>query len=121
MERAKPFIPSGPQRGSDVQYDALRAAWADLLPGLPRIDGWTITEPLPDIDDMGQAFIDYLDIGVHPTAVHAAGEKPGADLAAYRYRLDRLVDVPHGVDLSNSSPWSTQRSPLLWRHSTRRR
>lgn len=88
-ERAKPFIPSGPQRGSDVQYDALRAAWADLLPGLPRIDGWTITEPLPDIDDMGQAFIDYLDIGVHPTAVHAAGEKPGADLAAYRYRLDR--------------------------------
>lgn len=88
-ERAQPHIPTGPQRGSDPQYDGLRAAWMDLLPGLPRIDGWTITEPLPDIDDMGQAFIDYLDIGELPNAVYAAGEKPGADLAAYRYRLDR--------------------------------
>jgi hypothetical protein len=88
-ERAKPFIPTGPQRGSDPQCDDLRAAWADLLPGLPQIDGWTITEPLPDIDDMGQAFIDYLDIGEPPTTVLAAGDKPGADLAAYRYRLDR--------------------------------
>src|SRR6478609_8799630 len=43
-ERAKPFIPTGPQLGSDVQYDSLRAAWADLLPGLPQIDGWTITD-----------------------------------------------------------------------------
>ncbi|WP_413100273.1 restriction endonuclease [Streptomyces sp. Inha503] len=88
-ERAKPFIPTGPQRGSDAQYDGLRAAWADLLPGLPRIDGWTITELLPDIDEMGQAFIDYLDIGEPPIDVHAAGDRPGADLAAYRYRLDR--------------------------------
>ncbi|MFG3091645.1 restriction endonuclease [Streptomyces antibioticus] len=88
-ERAKPFIPTGPQRGSDVQYDSLRAAWADLLPGLPKIDGWTITEPLPDIDEMGQAFIDYLDIGEHPSSVHAQGDKPEADLSTYRYRLDR--------------------------------
>ncbi|GGT21895.1 hypothetical protein GCM10010271_26550 [Streptomyces kurssanovii] len=88
-ERAKPFIPTGPQRGSDVQYDSLRAAWADLLPGLPKIDGWTITEPLPDIDEMGQAFIDYLDIGEHPSSVHAQGDKPEADISTYRYRLDR--------------------------------
>ncbi|MEV6618522.1 restriction endonuclease [Streptomyces sp. NPDC051051] len=88
-ERAKPFIPTGPQLGSDAEYDGLRAAWADLLPGLPPIDGWTITAPLPDIQDMGQAFIDCLDIGVPPTHVHDAGERPGADLAAYRYRLDR--------------------------------
>jgi hypothetical protein len=88
-EQAKPFIPTGPQLGSDVQYDGLKAAWADLLPGLPPIDGWTITDPLPDIGDMGQAFLDYLDIGMPPSEVHAAGDKPGADLAAYRYRLDR--------------------------------
>ncbi|MCF0083309.1 restriction endonuclease [Streptomyces lomondensis] len=88
-ERAQPFIPSGPQRGSDPQYDGLRAAWTDLLSGLPPIDGWTITEPLPDIDEIGQAYIDYLEIGVPPSAVDAAGEKPGADLAAYRYRLER--------------------------------
>ncbi|MFE6816129.1 restriction endonuclease [Streptomyces sp. NPDC057677] len=88
-ERAKPFIPTGPQLSADAQYEGLRAAWVDLLPGLPPIDGWTITAPLPDIQDMGQAFIDCLEISVPPTHVHDAGEKPGVDLAAYRYRLDR--------------------------------
>ncbi|MFG2578338.1 restriction endonuclease [Streptomyces malaysiensis] len=88
-ERAKPFIPTGPQLGSDAQYDGLRAAWADLLPGLPPIDGWTITAPLPDIQDMGQAFIDCLEAGIPSTHVHDAGDKPEVDLAAYRYRLDR--------------------------------
>ncbi|MEV7678138.1 restriction endonuclease [Streptomyces sp. NPDC088341] len=88
-EQAKPFIPTAPQLGSDTRYDSLKAAWADLLPGLPPIDGWTITDPLPAIEDMGQAFLDYLEIGVPPTDVHAAGDKPGADIAAYRYRLDR--------------------------------
>ncbi|MFF4323284.1 restriction endonuclease [Streptomyces sp. NPDC001568] len=48
-----------------------------------------MTDPLPDIAAMGQAFLDYLEIMEPPTAVHAAGEKPGADLATYRYRLDR--------------------------------
>ncbi|MFE3588360.1 restriction endonuclease [Streptomyces niveus] len=88
-ERAQPFIPTGPQLGSDTQYDGLKTAWADLLPGLPPIDGWTITDPLPNIEDMGQAFIDFLDIGVPPTHVYAVGDKPGADIATYRYRLDR--------------------------------
>ncbi|MFI0144657.1 restriction endonuclease [Streptomyces globisporus] len=88
-EQAKPFIPTGPQLGSSVQYDGLKAAWADLLPGLPPIDGWTITDLLPDIGDIGQAFLDYREIGMSPTEVHAAGDKPEADLAAYRYRLDR--------------------------------
>nr|WP_168515171.1 hypothetical protein [Streptomyces sp. S1D4-11]QIZ00512.1 hypothetical protein HEP87_50395 [Streptomyces sp. S1D4-11] len=62
---------------------------ADLLPGFPPIDGWTITDPLPDIAAMGQSFIDFVEIDELPDAVHAAGEKPGADIAAYRYRLDR--------------------------------
>ncbi|WP_433917430.1 hypothetical protein OIE50_00840 [Streptomyces canus] len=88
-ERAKPFIPDGPQRGSHPAYEDLAMAWADILPGLPPIDGWTITEPLPDIAAMGQAFIDYLEIDELPNAVHADGEKPGADIAVYRYRLDR--------------------------------
>ncbi|MFF5688591.1 restriction endonuclease [Streptomyces albidoflavus] len=88
-EQAEPFIPTSARLGSDVRYDRLKAAWMDLLPGLPEIDGWTITEPLPSIEDMGQAFLDYLDIGFPPTEVHAAGEKPGADIATYRYRLER--------------------------------
>ncbi|WP_406187378.1 hypothetical protein [Streptomyces sp. NBC_01006] len=88
-ERAKQYIPSGPQLGTHPDYEDLARAWADLLPGLPPIDGWTVTDPLPDIAAMGQDFIDYLEIMEPPTAVHAASEKPGADLATYRYRLDR--------------------------------
>jgi hypothetical protein len=88
-ERAHPFIPTGPARGSDPEYDDLRRAWADLLKGLPQIDGWTITEPLPDIDSLGQAFIDYADIMEPPWAAYEAGEQPGKDLAEYRYRLNR--------------------------------
>ena len=55
--RAVWFMPAGPARGSNPQYDDLRRAWTDLLPGLPLIDGWTITAPLPDIDEIGQIFI----------------------------------------------------------------
>jgi hypothetical protein len=43
-DRALPFIPSGPARGSHPAYDDLRSAWDDLLPGLSPADGWTITE-----------------------------------------------------------------------------
>ncbi|MET8454400.1 restriction endonuclease [Streptomyces sp. NPDC005209] len=87
--RAVTFIPAGPARGSHPEYDDLRRAWTDLLPGLPRIDGWTITDRLPDIDELGQSFIDYFEISEPPDAVHAAGEKPGEDLDEYRYRLNR--------------------------------
>ncbi|MGA5291662.1 MULTISPECIES: hypothetical protein [Streptomyces] len=75
-ERARPFIPDGPQRGSHPAYEDLAMAWADLLPGLPPIDGWTITDPLPDIAAMWQSFIDFAEIGELPDAVHAAGDAP---------------------------------------------
>jgi Restriction endonuclease len=88
-QRAHRFIPTGPARGSNPEYDDLRRAWMDLLPGLPPIEGWTITDPLPNIDELGQAFIDYADIMQHPWSVYEAGEKPGEDLAEYGYRLNR--------------------------------
>lgn len=87
--RAEVFIPKGPAAGSPVEYDDLRRAWSDLLPGLPMIDGWTITSPLPDIDAMGRAFIDYNEIGEIAFPVFEEGEQPGKDLAEYRYRLNR--------------------------------
>lgn len=64
--RAARFVPTGPFRGSYPEYDNLRRAWKDLLAGLPLIDGWTITDELPDVDALGQAYIDYLDIGEAP-------------------------------------------------------
>lgn len=88
-ERAAPFIPTSPSRGSHPEYDDLRRAWTDLRVGLPPIDGWTITDDLPDIDALGAAHLDYAEIGEPPFAVLEAGEQPGRDLAEYRFRLNR--------------------------------
>ena len=87
--RAVSFMPTGPARGSNPQYDDLRRAWADLLRGLPLIDGWTITAPLPDIDEIGQIFIDCFEISQYPSAAYEMTQRPGKDLAEYRYRLNR--------------------------------
>jgi hypothetical protein len=88
-KRAYPLLPQGPARGSVPEYDDLARAWADLLPGLPAIDRWRIEDELPDMAALGQAFVDYIDIGEHPFSVYEAIEKPGRDLAEYRYRLHR--------------------------------
>lgn len=87
--RAESFIPKGPAAGSDPEYDDLRRSWRDLLPGLPKIDDWTITEELPDIDDLGRAFLDWSEVGEPAWPVFEAAEQPGKDLAEYRYRLNR--------------------------------
>lgn len=87
--RARPFLPTGPARGSEPEYDDLRRTWNDLLPGLRPIDGWTITDELPDADDLGQMFIDYFEIGEPAHGAWEASEQPEKDLAEYRYRLNR--------------------------------
>lgn len=88
-ERAAAFIPSGPARGSDPEYDDLARAWSDLLGGLPPIDGWKITNHLPDIDAIGQSFIDCFEAGLPTHFVDEATELPGRDLSEHRYRLNR--------------------------------
>ncbi|MFE0527144.1 restriction endonuclease [Micromonospora parva] len=88
-DRASPMLPTGPSAGSTNEYDDLVRAWNDLLPGLPQIDGWTITEPLPDMDGIGRAYIDCFEIGEPPLAVHEAKEQPDKDLAEYQHRLNR--------------------------------
>jgi hypothetical protein len=88
-ERAQPFIPTGPAAGSNPEYDDLRRVWADLLEGLPPINGWTVTELLPDIDAIGQGFLDYADLGEPPFALLNDCEAPGRELAEYRHRLKR--------------------------------
>lgn len=88
-ERARPLLPTGPARGSDPEYDDLTRAWKDLLIGLPEVDEWTITEELPDADELGQAFIDYMEISEPPFNLYEVAEQPTRDLAEYRFRLNR--------------------------------
>ncbi|MFJ6281682.1 restriction endonuclease [Pseudarthrobacter oxydans] len=88
-ERAKPFVPEGPQFGSPPEYQTLSRAWADFLSGLPPIDGWRITEGLPEVDSLGQMFLDYKEIGVFPKEALRIASQPDEDLSKYRHLLDR--------------------------------
>lgn len=86
-QRAQPMLPVGPSRGSSREYEDLRRTWTALLSGLPPIDGWTVTEQLPDIDEAGQSFIDYLEIGEPPFALMNQLDEPGKQLDEYQFRL----------------------------------
>ncbi|WP_235676128.1 restriction endonuclease [Mycolicibacter arupensis] len=86
-ERAQPMIPSGPSRGSSSEYEDLRRTWTSLRSGLPPIDGWTVTEELPDVDAAGQDFIDYAELGEPPFALLNQLGEPGNQLDEYRFRL----------------------------------
>lgn len=88
-ERASPYVPDGPYLGNIPEYNNLARNWDDLLPGLLPIEGWSITESLPDINVLGQMFIDYNEIGQLPHDAWAEAERPGEDLAKYRYLLDK--------------------------------
>lgn len=88
-ERAQPLLPTGPQLGTTPEYRSLSRQWTDLLEGLQPIHGWTITDPLPDMNDIGQAYLESADIGILPQAAWSMAEKPGEDLSEYRYRLDK--------------------------------
>ena len=91
--RAKSFMPDGPAAGTDPEYEDLRRSWMDLLEGLPPIEGWRIEDGLPDIDELGQDFLGWAEAGEFPWPVWAAIEKPGNDLAEYRYKFNKARRV----------------------------
>jgi hypothetical protein len=87
--RAQPLLPTGPQGGSTEEYDNLVRAWDDLLQGLMPINGWTIVDSIPGMDEIGMMYLDYMEIGDPPFRVFEAKEQPQKDLDEYRYRLGR--------------------------------
>lgn len=88
--RAEPFVPRGAiWEPTPPEYEDLARSWVDLLSGLPPIDGWKITAPLPDPAEVGRGFIDYMDIGEPPFSLYEDLEQPTRDLAEYRYRLTK--------------------------------
>lgn len=54
---------------------------------LPSIDGWRVDCELPDPAELGQMYLDNLDIGLPPTGANRLVEAPEHQLAEYRYRL----------------------------------
>lgn len=91
LERAQPYMPSmGSVSKSDAEYDDLARAWADLLEGLRPIDGWTVTAGLPDIDELSQTFIQWMELGEPaPFSLYDDVEQPARELTEYKYRLNK--------------------------------
>ncbi|MFE6735575.1 restriction endonuclease [Microbacterium sp. NPDC057650] len=88
-DRAEPMIPTGPQRGTTREYEDLRRVWGTLVAGLPPIDGYTVTEQLPDIDVAGQTFMQYWELSEPAFGLRNELEKPGREIDEYRFRLGR--------------------------------
>ncbi|GGK41743.1 hypothetical protein GCM10010124_38200 [Pilimelia terevasa] len=88
-ERAGPMLPTGPAAGSTTEYEDLTRTWDDLLGGLPKIDNWTISEPLPDMHQIGTMYLEYAELGEPPFGVAEASDAPSKALAEYRHRLNR--------------------------------
>jgi hypothetical protein len=88
-ERARPLLPESAVLGDPPEFDDLARAWADLILGLPKIDNWTITEPLPTPSDIGRQFLEWSEIGEPPFGVYEAMDQPGKDLAQYKYQLKK--------------------------------
>ena len=88
--RARPLLPDGPDLSSTTaEYADLTRSWSDLLEGLPSIGGWRVDCELPDPAELGQTYLDYLDIGLPPTGAYQLVEEPEHQLAEYRYRLTK--------------------------------
>lgn len=86
-ERVQPMIPTSVAMGSPPEYDDLLRQWDNLRTGLPPVDGFTVATPLPNHDELGLAFIDRDAFESIP--LFEAGERPGKELAEYKFRLNR--------------------------------
>jgi hypothetical protein len=90
-EKMQPHIGSGLGFGSNVEYDSSRRSFTDILSHLPAIDGWRLEDTTCSLDEVGQMRFDAAEIGelyAH-VAVEDHIEKPGKELAEYRFRFDR--------------------------------
>ncbi|MEV0262759.1 restriction endonuclease [Streptomyces sp. NPDC050617] len=89
-KRAARYMPTRhSSQASTPEYEDLSRAWADLLTGLPPIDGWKIVSPLPDIEELGSSMFQAFEAGVSSRWVEKEAEQPERDLAEYRHRLNR--------------------------------
>lgn len=103
------LLPQGPAFGSPPEYEELCWAFRRILPALPAVDGFRIADHLLDYDAIGQAWLDYMEIGeVDPkiTMLNILYEQE-RQLREFRFRLqakrrqlvrDRLVKLLDQID-----------------------
>jgi len=107
--RIEQLLPSGPAFGSPPEYEELCLAFRHVLPGLPAIGGFRVTDCLHEYDEAGQMHLDAAEVGEIEARVivQNALERQGRELREYRFRLqakrrelvrDRLVALIDEID-----------------------
>ncbi len=94
-ERLSELVPQGIAFVRDshegIEYEHLRRAFADLVGGLPAIDGWRIADFPLDLNEIAQNRLDAQDIGEIEAmvSVEQGVTAPGEAIREYRFRFNR--------------------------------
>lgn len=101
--------PSSPAFGGPPDYAELCLAFRRVLPGLPAIDGFRVSDQLHDYDEAGQMLLDALEVGeieAQVSVTNALAEQ-GRLLREYRFRLlakrrelvrDRILELAAEIE-----------------------
>lgn len=87
LDRAIPILPDGPEVFSSPEYEDLQRQWKAGIAQVPPIEGFRITEELPDIETVGWAFVESAETGMPPVSVIEAVNQPGRQLGKYRFHF----------------------------------
>jgi hypothetical protein len=87
--RIEQLVPTAPAFGAPPEYEELCRAFRQVLPGLPAIDGFRVSDHLYDYDAAGQMLLDAAELGEIEASVSVqnALEEQGRQLRDYRFRL----------------------------------
>ena len=102
-------LPSGPAFGGPPDYDEWCIAFERILGELPAIDGLRVKKHLYGYDEVGQMYLDAIEIDEFDPQLYVAGEvsKQGDELRQYRIQLGikrrelvrgRLIELIDKVD-----------------------
>jgi hypothetical protein len=83
------MIPEGIAFGTNSDYDDKCHTFKEILPYLPKIDGWQPDIVFYGLNEIGQTRFDYFDIGEGIASIHFDEEvmRPEAELRKYRFLL----------------------------------
>jgi hypothetical protein len=84
-----PFISAGNE--DEVTYDQLGESWSAIAASLPAIDGWRLQADIIPFSAIGQARLDYMEIGEQEglRAFESTVQAPGTEALRYRQKLAR--------------------------------
>lgn len=91
LQRLTQLVSEGIDFGSNASYEDACRGHAELLVGLPKIDGWVPSAMPVDSDSIARQRFDAEEIG-EPEILISLGhemEEPARELVEYRYRLNR--------------------------------